>query len=98
MELKKIKLYVEEKTKDGRSFNTYHTYSKNDRRTQVKFRKTVTNVPTKTCYITLNVDNMNLNTSGEYPVLWVSKIESVEDIATANTESNRKKINDYFGE
>ena len=40
---------------------------------------------------------MNLNTSGEYPVLWVSDVIAILDIQEANAESNAKKINDYFG-
>ena len=98
METKKIKIVVTEKTtKDGRKFNTYHTYSKNDRRTEVKFRAAVKDLPTKNCYAVIDVDKMNLKTSGEYPVLWVSEVVKYEDIAEANAEANRKKLNEYFG-
>lgn len=97
MELKKIKLYVtEKKTSEGRAFNTYHTFSKNDRRIQVKFRKSVTNIPTKTCYITVNPDKANINTAGEFAVMWVEEIVSVEDLATAQAERNRKKFDEIF--
>ena len=99
METKKIKIVVTEKTTtDGRKkFNTYHTYSKNDRRTEVKFTKDVKELPSKTCYAVINIEDMNLNTSGEFPILWVKGVVSYEDLAAASAEINRKKINDYFG-
>ncbi len=98
METKRIKIVVQEKTtKDGRKFDTYKTFSKNGRATEVKFRKDVKDLPKATCYIVCDVDDMNLNTSGEYPVLWIRAIQGIEDLNAANTESNRAKINDYFG-
>lgn len=97
METKKIKVTVSpKKTADGRSFNTYKTYSKNGRAIELKFRKDVKNVPEKNCFIVCDVDDMSLNTSGEYPVLWVRAIQSIEDLETATAESNRKKINEFF--
>ena len=99
METKKIKVVVTEKTtKDGRKFNTYHTFSKNDRRTELKFTKAVKELPSKTCYAVLNVEDMDLNTSGEFPVLWVRGVVEYEDLAAASAEARAKKINDYFGE
>ena len=98
METKKIKIVVTEKTtNDGRKFNTYHTFSKNDRRTEVKFRQAVKDLPKENCYAVIDVDKMNLKTSGEFPVLWVSEVVKYESINEANAEANRKKINDYFG-
>lgn len=88
---------IERTTKDGRKFNAYRTYSKNGRATDLKFRKEVTNLPTKNCYIVVNEDDINLNTTGEYPVCWVKAIQAIEDFETANAESNRAKIRDYFG-
>lgn len=97
METKKIKVTVTaKKTADGREFNTFKTYSKNGRAIELKFRKEVKNVPEKNCYITCDVDDMHLNTSGEFPVLWIKAIQSVEDMETANAESNRKKIGEWF--
>lgn len=97
METKRLKVRVQERTtSDGRKFNTYATFSKNGRKTDLKFRKTVTNLPTKDCYIVVNADDINLNTSGEYPICWINAIQAIED-ATVNAEANRKKVDEYFG-
>lgn len=98
METKKIKIVVNERsTKDGRKFLTYRTFSKNGRATEVKFRKEVKQLPSKNCYAIVNVDDMNLNTSGEYPVVWIKSVVTYEDFETANAEANAEKINEYFG-
>lgn len=98
METKKLKVVVAEKeTVDGRRFKTFKTFSKNGRATELKFRKEVKNLPEKSCYIVCNVDDINVNTTGEYPVCWVKAIQSVEDLGTVNTERNREQVNDYFG-
>lgn len=97
--MKRIEVVVtERKTTDGRAFNVYHTYSKNGRKTELKFRKEVTNLPTKHCYANVPITAMNLNTAGRFPVLWVSQVESYEDFDAVNAENQRAKINDYFGE
>lgn len=98
METKKLEVRVTERnTKDGRKFNTYATFSKNGRKTELKFRKDVKQLPEKDCYIEVAVEAMNLNTSGKYPVLWVSDVIAIIDYSEANAEANAKKINDYFG-
>lgn len=97
-EVKRLKVRVTERnTKDGRKFNTYSTFSKNGRKTELKFKKEVTNLPVKDCYIVVLIQNININTSGEFPVCWVSAIESIEDIATVDAEKNAAAVNDYFG-
>ncbi len=97
MEQKTLKIKVTERqSADGRKFNTFKTFSKNGRPTEVKFRKEV-KAPTSDCSIVVNVDDMSLNTSGEYPVLWVHNIVSVEEYNTVDVEKNRAKINEYFG-
>lgn len=94
----RIKVRVTERTtKDGRKFPTYCTFSKNGRKTDLKFRKDVVNVPTKDCYIVCNVSDVNVNTSGEYPVCWVSAIISIEDSAVIDAEKNAAAVMDYFG-
>lgn len=94
---RKIKIKVTpKKTADGRTFNTFKTFSKNGRAIEVKFRKEVKNVPEKDCFIVANEDDLHLNTSGEYPVMWVQAIIDTEDLTTASAEANRKKLAEYF--
>lgn len=102
METRELKIIVTEKaTKDGRKFNTYKTFSKNGRPTEVKFRKDVTEVPKKSGFYTFDEDALNLNTTGEYPVLWVrANPVSFREIGEASKESEEKQraaIKDYFG-
>ena len=94
---RKIKIKVtQKKTANGKSFNTFKTFSKNGRAIEVKFRKEVKNVPEKDCYIVAVEDDLHLNTSGEYPVMWVKAIQSIEDLETASVESNRKRLAEFF--
>lgn len=102
METRELKITVTEKaTKEGRKFNTYKTYSKNGRPTEVKFRKDVTDLPKKTGFYTFDEEALNLNTTGEYPVLWIrSNPVSFREIGEATEESaakQREAIKDYFG-
>ena len=94
---RKFKIRVTpKKTADGRSFNTFKTFSKNGRSIEVKFNKEVNNRPEKDCVISVLEDNAHLNDSGEYPVLWIKKIESIEDNASANAEASKAKLAQYF--
>ena len=96
----KLKVRVAERTnsKTGMKFFTYTTFSKNGRRTDLKFRNSVTNAPTKDCFIICAVDDVNINTSGEYPVCWVSAILEIQDAGTFDREKNAAAVLDYFGE
>lgn len=98
METRKIKIKVaQKKTADGRTFNTYKTFSKNSRAMEVKFRKEVKLLPEKDCYVVVSEDAINVNDSGEYPVVWIKDVISIEDLQSAAAESNRKKLEKYFG-
>ena len=102
METKEIKITVAEKTtSDGRKFNVYKTYSKNGRSTDMKFRKDVTDLPKVSGYYTFNVDDMNLNTKGEYPILWIKanpvSFRSLTETTEEAAAKARKEIEDYFG-
>lgn len=102
METTRIKVIVTEKaTKEGRKFKTFKTFSKNGRATELKFRKEVENLPTESCYITVNTDDVNLNTSGEYPVCWIRgqilKVEPLGTVSEEQAEKNRQAVQNYFG-
>lgn len=97
METKKIKILVQpRKTKDGRSFDTYKTTSKNGRLMDVKFRKEVKDLPSGNCYAIIDVDNMNIDKNREYPVLWVSQVESYETLENNSKEQNKKVLDEFF--
>lgn len=97
METKKIEILIEErKTAEGKKFNTYKTFSKNGRKMDVKFRAEVKNLPTEHCAAIIDVDDMNIDNSGRFPVLWVKAVQSYESIEEARKENNKKKIDEYF--
>lgn len=100
METKKIEILVEERTakKDGKEkkFNTYKTFSKNERKMDVKFRQDVEKLPVEHCMAVICVDDMNVDNSGRFPVLWVKAVQSYESIEQARKENNKKKIDEYF--
>lgn len=73
METKKIKLYVEVKKvklENGKSFNAFKTPI-GKLNLDVKFTKDFENVPTKSGYIEVETDKINLNTKKDFPCLWV---------------------------
>lgn len=95
--IKTLKVVVKDReTRDGRKFKSYSTFTKEGRRVDLKFTKDVVNPPQSNCTIYVAAENMNLNLSKEFPVVWVEKIESVEYFSEIARERNNKLINDYF--
>ena len=78
--------------KDGSgSFLTYKGFTKRGK-LDLKFTKEVKDVPTKNGYIYVESENVNVNRTGRFPVIWVKKIEKFEEI------NFTQKIEDYFAE
>ena len=97
METKTIKIIVSpKKTSEGRSFLAYRAVTAHGRLITCKFNQTVTNPPQETCYITCLVSDLNVDTSKEYPVLWVKAIQSTKAVAEAQAEKSAEKVNHYF--
>lgn len=101
--VRRLEIRVKERTTaDGaKKFLTFKTFSKNGRATEVKFRQEVNPTPKADCYIEVAECNMNLNTSGRYPVLWIKdsiRIIPAEEIEAERAEANAAKLADYFGE
>lgn len=97
METKKIKILVTERESNGRKFNTYKTTSKNGRLMDVKFRKEVKELPTENCYAVIDIDKMNIDKNRQYPVLWVSAVESYESYEDNSKAQNKKQLDEFFG-
>lgn len=69
-----IKLYIEVKevkTKDGKKFNAYKTPI-GKLNLDVKFNKGAVQ-PKESGYYEFATDEINLNTKGDYPCLWIKK-------------------------
>ena len=84
--VKTVKYAGEEKEE---SFLAYRGFTKKGW-IELKFTKDVDNAPTKNGYIYVEKENLNVNRTGRFPVIWVKKIEKFEEITFA------QKIEDYF--
>lgn len=97
MAIKKILIEVTERTvrETGKKFNSYKALMNNNKYIDVRFRQCVNPVPTQKCYIYVGDENMNINTTGKYPVLWVSAIEAIEEYEYAN-EKSKQFVTEHF--
>ncbi|MBO5712588.1 MAG: hypothetical protein J6R88_00075 [Clostridia bacterium] len=97
METKKIKVIVSQRqTKDGKKFNAYETLDKKGNKMTLKFTQAVKDLPERTCYANVNVDDMNVDRRKEYPVVWVKAVDSYEELAEVSAENNKKVIDELF--
>lgn len=58
----------------------------------LKFTKDVKDVPERNGYIYVEKENVNVNRTGRFPVIWVKKFEKFEEITFT------QKTADYFEE
>ena len=77
-------------TKDGKKFNAYKTLGKGGKKIDVRFVKDCNNIPTEPCEIHVLAENCNVDSSRQYPILWIKQIESVTPI------ERKSNIGDYF--
>ena len=83
-ELKKIKVYVSERTnhETGEKFKVYKALTKQGK-IDVRFTKDVDekSKPQKTCWLFVEENHVNVNQKFEFPIMWIDKIDHLEDIA-----------------
>ena len=85
--LVKVKIFVSQVSKknleEGKTetFTAYKAMTKQGK-IDLRFTKDVAEKdrPTKSCYIFVPEENVNVNQKYEFPVMWVSKIDHTEDI------------------
>lgn len=77
-------------TKDGKKFKAYKTIGKGGRKMDVRFVRDCNNVPTEPCVVVVNEENCNVDTTRQYPILWVKNVERIEGFERKNNMS------DYF--
>lgn len=75
---------------NGQSFNAYKTIAKQGKKMDVRFVKTCKNIPTEPCVIVVNEDDVNVDTTKQYPVLWVKNVIEIKPL------ERRNNISDYF--
>lgn len=92
--LRKIEVFYKNmKTSDGKKFKKWLTKAIDDKIYQVSFvYEAKKDIPSARSYIYVLDENMNWNKSNpQYPVLYVKKVEKVEEI-----ESDPTKFDNYF--
>ena len=77
-------------TKDGKKFNAYKTLANGGRKMDVRFQRTCKNVPTEPCVIVVKDENCNVDTTRQYPILWVKDVERIEEFVRKNN------VSEYF--
>ena len=77
-------------TKDGKKFKAYKTIGKGGRKMDVRFVRDCNNVPTEPCVVVVNEENCNVDTTRQYPILWIKSVERIESFERKNNTS------DYF--
>lgn len=92
--LRKIEVFYKKMTtKDGKKFKKWLTKAKDEKIYQVSFvYDAKKDIPSARSYIYVLDENMNWNNNNpQYPVLYVKKVEKVEEI-----ESDPTKFDNYF--
>ena len=74
--------YTDKDTGKKKKFNTYKAVTKTGKLMDCKFRREVTNLPTKNGIITVKIENMNIAKNMKYPVLWIKAIEEFSPYRT----------------
>lgn len=83
LELKKVKVYVStrENHETKEMFNVYKALTKQGK-IDLKFRKEVPaeKLPKHTCYLFAKETDISVNQKFEYPVMWISDVDHLEEI------------------
>lgn len=74
-------------TKDGKKFKAYKTIGKGGRKLDVRFVQSCSNVPTEPCTIVCNEDDCNVDTTRQYPILWIKDVIRLEAFERKNNLS-----------
>lgn len=70
--------------KNGNKFLAYKTIDGKGKKMDVRFTRDCPNVPKSPCVIVVPDDKCNVDTSYQYPVLWVKEITEIKDFPTNN--------------
>lgn len=79
-------------TKDGKKFNAYKTLANGGRKMDIRFTRTAHNIPTEPCVIVCNENDCNVDTSRQYPILWIKDVIAIEPFAKKNN------VSDFFSD
>lgn len=77
-------------TKDGKKFNAYKTLANGGRKMDVRFVRNCANIPTEPCNIVCEEEDCNVDTTRQYPILWIKNVIRVEPFERKNN------VSEYF--
>ena len=77
-------------TKDGKKFNAYKTLANGGRKMDVRFVRNCKNVPSEPCVIVCNEDDCNVDTTRQYPILWIKEVLEIKPFERKNN------VSEYF--
>lgn len=77
-------------TKDGKKFNAYKTLANGGRKMDVRFVRNCKNIPTESCVIVCEEDQCNVDTTRQYPILWIKDVVRIEAFERKNN------VSEYF--
>ena len=64
-------------TKEGKKFNAFKAVQNNGKLIDLKFQRVVKNVPEQNCIIKVLPENVNIDKTRQFPVLWCKKVEEI---------------------
>lgn len=78
-------------TKEGRKFKVYKTVDKTGKKMDLKFRQSVTPLPTEPCILLINdPKNVNVDTTKQYPCVWVRGLDGIEEL------EHKSNVSEFF--
>ena len=92
--MKKFKIIEvkEISTANGNKFTAFKTVGKGGRKMDVRFRKEIgpDKLPKEPCFIEVEDENCNIDTTRQYPILWIKAIENIIPFERTN------KVDEFF--
>lgn len=79
--------------KNGNKFTAYKTVGKGGRKMDLRFVRTCKNIPTENCIICVNDEDCNVDTTRQYPILWIKNVQSIKPLGKKSSN-----IDEFFGE
>lgn len=70
--------------KNGNKFKAYKTIGKGGKKIDVRFVRDCANIPLEPCVIVVDDHDCNVDTTRQYPILWVKDIIRIEDFERKN--------------
>lgn len=84
MEVKFKVIEVKEINAGGKKFNAYKTIGKGGRKMDIRFTRECNIIPKEPCVIVCEDNKCNVDTTRQYPILWIKEVIRIEDFERKN--------------